>query len=61
MTVTVVSIKGPYPYVSDDYNYRSSTGSVFSRATGYYKGVLLCHDSSTVPLSLQSSILSDSF
>ena len=50
MTVTVVSIKGPYPYASDVYNfivYRSSTGSVFSRATGYYKGVLLCPDSST--------------
>jgi len=59
MTVTVVSIKGPYPYASDVYNFIALV--LVLCLAGYYKGVLLCPDSSTVPLSLQSSILSDSF
>jgi len=60
MTVTVVSIRGPYPYASDVYNF---IGLVLVLCLAGRQGITkACYCVvTTVPLSLQSSILSDSF
>ena len=60
MTVTVVSIKGPYRYASDVYNF---IGLVLVLCLAGRQGITkACYCVLTpVPLSLQSSILSDSF
>jgi len=62
MTVTVVSIKGPYPYASDVYNF---IGLVLVLCLAGRQGrpiTKACYCVLTpVPLSLQSSILSNSF